>query len=116
MDAILDKYGSIGASSYAIDVCVFSLETGRGMWASQPPIKPKGISRKKRTIGVVEFRYFTEAQGRFMHLLPKKEDDEPPTVLPPPFQGVGRGGDGLNRLRRLYPIPLPIAPALRLPP
>jgi hypothetical protein len=51
------------------------------MWASQPPIKSKGISRKKRTIGVVEFRYFTEAQGRFMHLLPKKEDDEPPTIL-----------------------------------
>ncbi len=81
MDAILDKYGSIGASPYAIDVCVFSLETRCGMWASQPPIKPKGISRKKRTIGVVEFRYFTEAQGRFMHLLPKKEDDEPPTIL-----------------------------------
>ena len=81
MDAILDKFGSIGASPYAIDVCVFSLETRRGMWASQPPIKSKGISRKKRTIGVVEFRYFTEAQGRFMHLLPKKEDDELPTIL-----------------------------------
>jgi hypothetical protein len=81
VDAILDKFGSIGASPYAIDVCVFSLETRHGMWISQPPIKPKGISRKKRTIGVVEFRYFTEAQGRFMHLLPKKEDDELPTIL-----------------------------------
>jgi hypothetical protein len=81
MDAILDKFGSIGASPYAIDVCVFSLETKRGMWVSQPPIKPKGISRKKRTIGAVEFRYFTEVQGRFMHLLPKKEDDELPTIL-----------------------------------
>ena len=81
MDAILDKFGSIGSSPYAIDVCVFSLETRRGMWASQPPIKPMGISKKKRTIGVVEFRYFTEAQGRFMHMLPKKEDDEPPTIL-----------------------------------
>jgi len=81
MDAILDKFGSIGASPYAVDVCVFSLETRRGMWVSQPQIKPKGISRKKRTIGTVEFRYFTEAGGRFMHLLPRKEDDVPPAIL-----------------------------------
>lgn len=81
MDAILDKFGSIGASPYAIDVCVFSLEIRRGVWVAQQQIKPKGISKKKRTIGVVEFRYFTEAQGRFMHLLPKREGDELPTIL-----------------------------------
>lgn len=81
MNAILEKYGSIGASPYAIDVCSLALETRRGVWVAQQQIKPKGISKKKRTIGVVEFRYFTEAQGRFMHLLPKKEDDEPPTIL-----------------------------------
>jgi hypothetical protein len=81
MDAILDKYGSVGASPYAIDVCSLSLETKRGVWAAQPQIKPKGISKKKRTIGIVEFRHFTEVQGRFMHLLPEKEDDEPPAIL-----------------------------------
>ena len=81
MDAILDKYGSIGASPYAIDICSFALETKRGVWVAQPQIKPKGISKKKRTIGVVDFRYFKEVEGRFMHLLPKKEDDEPPTIL-----------------------------------
>jgi len=81
MNTILDKYGSIGASPYAIDTCSLVLETKRGVWVAQPQIKPKGISKKKRTIGVVEFRYFTEVEGRFMHLLPKKEDDEPPTIL-----------------------------------
>ena len=81
MNAILDKYGSIGASPYAIDTCSFMLETRRGVWAAQSLIKPKGISKKKRTIGVVDFRYFKEVEGRFMHLLPKKEDDEPPTIL-----------------------------------
>ncbi|MEQ1741089.1 MAG: hypothetical protein ABL869_01110 [Candidatus Nitrotoga sp.] len=81
MNAILEKYGSIGASPYAIDTCSFTLETRRGVWAAQPQIKPKGISKKKRTIGVVEFRYFKEVEGRFMHLLPKKKDDEPPTIL-----------------------------------
>jgi len=81
MDAILDKYGSIGASPYAIDVCSLALETKRGVWVAQPQIKPKGISKKKRTIGAVEFRYFTEVAGRFMHLLPEKEDDEPATIL-----------------------------------
>lgn len=81
MDAILDKYGSIGASPYAVDVCSLTLETRRGVWVAQPQIKPKGISKKKRTIGKVEFRYYTEVQGRFTHLLPMKEDDEPPTIL-----------------------------------
>lgn len=81
MDAILDKYGSIGASPYAIDTCALTLETRHGLWVAQPQIKPKGISKKKRTIGVVEFRYFSEAGGRFMHLLPMKENDEPPTIL-----------------------------------
>lgn len=81
MNAILEKYGSIGASPYAIDVCSLALETRRGVWVAQQQIKLKGISKKKRTIGAVEFRYFTEVQGRFMHLLPKKEDDEPPTIL-----------------------------------
>ena len=81
MNAILDKYGSISESPYAIDTCSLMLETRHGVWAAQPQIKPKGISKKKRTIGVVEFRYFTETKGRFAHLLPKKEGDEPPTIL-----------------------------------
>ena len=81
MDAIMDKYGSIGASPYAIDVCSIALETRRGVWVAQQQIKPKGISKKKRTIGVVEFRHYTEVEGRFMHLLPKKESDEPPKIL-----------------------------------
>ena len=81
MDTILDKYGSIGASPFAIDVCSFSLETKRGMWVAQAQIKPKGISKKKRTIGIVEFRYYTEAEGRFTNLLPTKEDDEAPAIL-----------------------------------
>lgn len=35
MGAILDKYGSIGVSPFAIDVCSFSLETKRGVWVAQ---------------------------------------------------------------------------------
>ena len=81
MDAILDKYGSIGSSPYAIDVCSLTLETKHGVWVSQPQIKPKGISKKKRTFGLVEFRFFTEFGGRFMHLLPEKEGTEPPSIL-----------------------------------
>ncbi len=48
---------------------------------AQLRIKPKGISKKKRTIGVVEFRFYTEVKGRFTHLLPVKDGDEPPTIL-----------------------------------
>lgn len=73
MDAILDKYGSIGASPYAVDVVSMVLETRHGVWMAEVPIKPKGISKKRRTIGPPEFRHFTEFEGRFVHLLPMKE-------------------------------------------
>jgi hypothetical protein len=73
MDAIVDKYGSIGASPYAVDVVSMALETRHGVWMAEVPIKPKGISKKKRTIGTPEFRHFTEFEGRFVNLLPMKE-------------------------------------------
>ena len=73
MNAILDKYGSIGASPYAVDIVSMSLETRHGVWMAEAPIKPKGISKKKRTIGTPEFRHFTEAGGRFVNLLPVKD-------------------------------------------
>ena len=73
MDAILNKYGSIGASPYAVDVVSMSLETRHGVWMAEVLIKPKGISKKKRTIGTPEFRHFTEAGGRFVNLLPVKD-------------------------------------------
>ena len=73
MDAILDKYGSIGASPYAVDVVSMALETRHGVWMAEVPIKPKGNSKKKRTIGVPEFRHFNEYEGRFVNLLPIKD-------------------------------------------
>ena len=76
MDAILDKYGSIGASPYRVDVVSFGLETRYGVWMSQCEIKPKGISKKKRTIATPAFQYFKEVAGRFTHLLKKNPDEE----------------------------------------
>ena len=73
MNAILDKYGSIGASPYAVDVVSMSLETRHGVWMAEVLVKPKGISKKKRTIDTPEFRHFTEAGGRFVNLLPVKD-------------------------------------------
>ena len=52
-----------------------ALETRHGVWMAEVPIKPKGVSKKKRTIGQPEFRHFTEVQGRFVNLLPLKDVD-----------------------------------------
>ena len=73
MDAIIDKYGSIGASPYAVDIVSMALETRHGVWMAEVPIKPKGFSKKKRTIGTPEFRHYTEVAGRFVNLLPMKD-------------------------------------------
>lgn len=77
-DEIRDKYGSIGNSPYAIDVVMFSLETRHGIWHGQCPIKPKGHSKKKRTFGSVQFRFFTDVRGRFSDLLPAKDHEPHP--------------------------------------
>ncbi len=76
MEKIYEKYGSIGASPYAVDIVSMTLETRHGVWFAEVPIKPKGISKKRRTFSAPEFRHFKEAAGRFSHLLPAKNADE----------------------------------------
>lgn len=75
MEKIYAQYGSIGASPYAVDTVSMTLETRHGVWVAVVPIKPKGISKKRRTFSAPEFRHFTEMTGRFSHLLPEKDVD-----------------------------------------
>lgn len=72
--AILERYGSIAASPYRVDCVTVSVETRHGLWLAQMPVKPLGMSKKGRTFGSPTFRLFTEAEGRFVNLLPSKED------------------------------------------
>ena len=53
----------------------FGLEACYGVWMSQCEIKPKGISKKKRTIGTPVFQYFKEVEGRFTHLLKQQQEE-----------------------------------------
>ena len=75
MEKIYEKNGSIGASPYAVDIVSMTLETRHGVWVAEAPIKPKGISKKRRTFAAPEFRHFTEITGRSSHLLPEKDAD-----------------------------------------
>jgi hypothetical protein len=68
--AILEQYGSIEASPYAVDFVSFALETRQGSWVAQVQVKPKGISKRKKTFGEPRFRLFTESAGGFAELLP----------------------------------------------
>ena len=70
--AILDRYGSIAASPHAVDLVSFALETRHGSWVAQAPVKPKGISKRKKTFAEPRFRFFSETAGRFASLLPPK--------------------------------------------
>lgn len=80
-EEILDEYGSLAEcpASWRIDVVSLSLETRHGVWVAQVPVRPKGMSKKKRTIGAPEFRHYTEMQGRFTDLLPVKEGEGGPS-------------------------------------
>ena len=72
--AILDRYGSIAASPYAVDVVSFALETRHGSWVAQVPVKPKGIFKRKKAFDAPPFRFFSETAGRFASLLPQKAE------------------------------------------
>ena len=72
--AILDRYGSIAASPHAVDLVSFALETRHGSWVAQAPVKPKGISKRKKTFAEPRFRFFSETAGRFASLLPEKAE------------------------------------------
>ncbi|MFC5771045.1 hypothetical protein [Thauera sinica] len=58
--AVIGRYALDCPASWRIEVVSLALETRHGVWVAQVPIKPKGISKKKRTIGVPEFRHYTE--------------------------------------------------------
>jgi hypothetical protein len=73
-EEIRDRYGSIGNSPYKVDVVSFILESRYGIWAAQVLLKPKGHSKKKRTFGDAIFQRMDEAEGRFVGLLPVRED------------------------------------------
>ena len=51
MNAILDKYGSIGASPYAIDTCSFSLETRHGCGLHNRRSSPREFPKKNGQLG-----------------------------------------------------------------
>ncbi len=70
--AILEQYGSIEASPYAIDLVSFALETRDGSWVAQVEVKPKGVSKRKKTFGEPRFRLFTESAGGYAELLPQR--------------------------------------------
>jgi len=74
---VLEEYGSLAncPANWRIDIVSLSLETRHGVWVAQVPVKPLGISKKKRTIGAPDFRHYTEVEGRFVDLLPAKDGE-----------------------------------------
>jgi hypothetical protein len=81
-ETILERYGSIGASPYAVDSVSFTLETRHGLWVAQCNLKPKGVSKKRRTFTPPSFQHFTDVRGRFADLLPGKDGEgDPPSTL-----------------------------------
>lgn len=71
---IVRKFGSLGAApeSYRLDVVSLSVETVDEIWVAQCPIRPLGISKKKKTFDLAgaQWQRFTQAGGRFTGLMP----------------------------------------------
>lgn len=74
-ERIIDKYGSIGDSPYAVDVAAFTLETTHGVWIAMMPFKAKPPSKKRRTFGPVLLEHAPHVEGRFVGLLPQKANE-----------------------------------------
>jgi len=74
-EEILEKYGSVGASPFALDIVAFSLETTHGTWVATSRIMQKPPSKKRRTFGPVIIEHSPGVEGRFVGLLPRKHQD-----------------------------------------
>lgn len=72
-EAILAEYGSIGASPYRVDSVSFALETDRGMWAAQVPLRDSDQGPGARTFATPRFTLFSEVGGRLTGLLDSAE-------------------------------------------
>lgn len=68
-DEIIQTYGSIGASPFAVDVIALSLETAPGHWMATPTLRAKPPSKKRRTFGAPDWQFMPQVQGRFVNLL-----------------------------------------------
>ncbi|AHE97479.1 hypothetical protein [Thioalkalivibrio paradoxus] len=73
-EAILEQFGSIEASPHAVEFVSFALETRQGSWVAQVQMKPKGVSKRKKTFDEPRFRLFTESSGGFAELLPQRAE------------------------------------------
>lgn len=69
-EKIIKKYGSIGNSPYREDIVSFFLETKFGVWQAICPVKPLGLSKKKRTISTPELRKIEGFSGTLTQILP----------------------------------------------
>lgn len=70
---ILEKYGSIENYPGKLDTAHFALETRERYYWASPLIVPRGMSKRRRTIGDVVFKPTDpRAEGRFTGYLPKK--------------------------------------------
>lgn len=78
-EEIIERYGSIGESPYRVDIVSFTLETQWGTWMAQVPIEEG--EGGTRTFPDPRFRRHSQAEGRFVGLLPGKDGGGTPPVL-----------------------------------
>lgn len=70
----LDRYGSLSACPWRIDVVSFTLETRHGTWGCSVGLKFKPPSKKRRMFAeAVNLVHVDQAEGRFAGLLPAEE-------------------------------------------
>ena len=77
LQQVLDEFSPIGVPRHRIDIVSPALDTRHGLWVAQMPMEPKGVSKKRKTFGEPTSQRFTEAAGRFVDLLPVKDEDAP---------------------------------------
>jgi len=77
-EAIIEEYGSIGASPYRVDSLSITIETQHGVWVAQSPLKPKKGTKGGRTFSRPDFQLASDVEGRFVGLLSQRADRPAP--------------------------------------
>ncbi len=71
IDSILQQYGEIANFPERMEIVTIQLETYEGIWMATGSIRE---AKKGRKISGLRWMNANQAEGRFVHLLPSKED------------------------------------------
>jgi hypothetical protein len=75
IDEIMERYGSIQNSPYAVRAVSITIETRHGVWLAVQPLEKIDGSKEHLTFANPAFEFNAQSGGRFANLISEKSNE-----------------------------------------